>query len=380
MCPDGSGPANASLLEAKDLQRLIDALRRRGYTVHGPTIRDQSMVYAPVESVADLPAGWIEEQDAGTCRLVKGGTKAFFAHVVGSHSWKQVLHPPQLGLWRAVRRGGGRQGNGFEIAKETREAPQQALLGVRACELSAIRIQDRVFLEGPYVDPHYKARREGLFIAAVNCTRAGGTCFCASMRTGPRVGAGYDLALTELAGDDRHVFVLEPGSPAGREVLGELPVTAASNAEIHAARTAVEAAAARMGRTLETEGLKELLQRNLEHPRWDAVAARCLACANCTMVCPTCFCTTVEEATDLSGQSAERVRKWDSCFSMEFSYIFGGHVRRTTRARYRQWMTHKLSNWHEQFGTSGCVGCGRCITWCPAGIDITEEATAIRGN
>jgi sulfhydrogenase subunit beta (sulfur reductase) len=133
-----------------------------------------------------------------------------------------------------------------------------------------------------------------------------------------------------------------------------------------------------MGRTLDTADIKALLYRNYEHPRWDNAAARCLTCGNCTMVCPTCFCTTVEDVTDLKGEHAERWQKWDSCFTMDFSYIHGGIIRSSPKARYRQWMTHKLATWIDQFGTSGCVGCGRCITWCPVAIDITEEVRAIR--
>jgi ferredoxin len=140
----------------------------------------------------------------------------------------------------------------------------------------------------------------------------------------------------------------------------------------------VEHAAMHMGRHLETDGLPELLKDQLEHPQWDDIAKRCLACANCTMVCPTCFCSTVEDITDLTGEHAERWRRWDSCFSTDFTKIAGGNIRMSTKTRYRQWMTHKLSNWLDQFGTFGCVGCGRCITWCPAGIDITAEAAVMR--
>ena len=138
------------------------------------------------------------------------------------------------------------------------------------------------------------------------------------------------------------------------------------------------ATARSMGRTLDTDGIKELLYGSYEHRRWDDVAARCLACANCTLVCPTCFCATVEDVTDLTGDHAERWRRWDSCFTLEHSYLHGGSVRTSTRARYRQWLTHKLATWIDQFGTSGCVGCGRCITWCPVAIDITAEVAAIR--
>jgi len=132
-----------------------------------------------------------------------------------------------------------------------------------------------------------------------------------------------------------------------------------------------------MGRQVDTSGLKELLYQSYDHPRWDEVASRCLTCANCTMVCPTCFCTTTEDVTDLTVGHAERWQRWDSCFDPDFSYLHGGPVRRSGAARYRHWLTHKLGTWHEQFGSSGCVGCGRCIVWCPVGIDLTAEVAAL---
>jgi ferredoxin len=255
-----------------------------------------------------------------------------------------------------------------------------ALIGVRSCELHAIAIQDRVFLGDLYADPHYKARREGLFIVAVTCGQAGGTCFCVSMGTGPEVKSGYDLALTEVIEGGKHYFVAEAATPEGQEVLNEVPHREAAGEEQEEARQVVARAAAQMGRSMDTGGLKELLYNNLEHPRWEEVASRCLTCGNCTQVCPTCFCTSVEDVTDLTGERAERWRRWDSCFTTDFSYIHGGSIRATPRSRYRQWLTHKLASWQDQFDTIGCVGCGRCITWCPVGIDITEEVRAIRGT
>ena len=123
--------------------------------------------------------------------------------------------------------------------------------------------------------------------------------------------------------------------------------------------------------------LKDILMNNLKHPRWDEVADRCLSCGNCTMVCPTCFCHHEKETIALDTSSSEHTREWDSCFSSGHSYIHGKVVRDETKYRYRQWLTHKVATWWEQFDTSGCVGCGRCISWCPVGIDITEEVAAI---
>jgi ferredoxin len=360
-------------VQHQDFTKLIEALRAHGYTVVGPTVHEGAIVYDEIRSVDDLPRGWTDEQDGGRYRLKRRADAALFGYVVGPHSWKKFLHPPAQRLWSAKR-----DGNGFQIESAKDAPPKYAFLGVRSCELHAIAMQDKVFMGGPYVDPTYKARRDGAFLIAVNCAQAGGTCFCVSMNTGPKATSGFDLALTEALDSQRHYFVVEIGSERGAELLRDVPHREATVAEADTAEGVVAETARHMGRQLDTAGIKELLYRNLEHPRWDDVAARCLSCANCTMVCPTCFCTTVEDVTDLTGEHAERWRKWDSCFTMDFSHIHGGSVRASARSRYRQWMTHKLATWMDQFGTSGCVGCGRCITWCPVAIDITEEVRAIR--
>ncbi len=361
-----------AVLPASDFGHLFVSLRERGYTVVGPTLRDGAIVYGPVRSPEDLPVGMTDEQGPGWYRLRSRKDGAYFGYAVGPHSWKKFLYPPEQRLWRAVR-----ADPGFELQPEPPPTERYAFLGVRACELAALAIHDRVFLQGQFQDPSYQARRAGAFVVAVQCGQAGGTCFCVSMGTGPRCEAGYDLALTEIL-DGEHRFYVEVGSPEGAEVLAELPSRPVTDEDRRAADQAVGRAAEQMGRKLETAGVRELLLRNLEHPRWDEVAARCLSCGNCTLVCPTCFCSTVEDSTDLRGNVAERRRRWDSCFALDFSYLHGGAVRGTTRSRYRQWLVHKLATWWDQFGTSGCVGCGRCITWCPVGIDLTEEVAAIR--
>jgi sulfhydrogenase subunit beta (sulfur reductase) len=353
------------------LEALLAALKGEGYRVLGPRVRDGAIVYDEIERVADLPAGWGDEQDGGRYRLRPRDDDALFGHAVGPHSWKRFLHPPSLRLWRAER-----DGDEVRMVAEEEPPPRLALVGVRSCELHAIAIQDRVLQDGPHVDPHYRARRERAFLVAVNCGTAGGTCFCVSMGTGPKATFGFDLSLTELLDDGGHRFLVEIGSEAGARVMAGVRGREASVEDVRAAEAVVARTVGEMGREMRADA-KELLARHLEHPRWDEVAERCLTCANCTMVCPTCFCTTVEDTADLAGDHAERWRRWDSCFTMDFSYVHGGSVRASARSRYRQWLTHKLSTWVDQFGTSGCVGCGRCITWCPVGIDITEEVTAI---
>lgn len=371
--PNSATRTTNSVIQAADLQRLFDTLKKRGFQILGPHLRDGAIMYDEIHSVSDLPAGWTDEQEAGTYRLKRRDDMALFGYNVGPDSWKKHLHPPVVRLWHATK-----GEDGVQLTDDTPQPTRRAFIGVRACELNAIAIQDRVFLGDKFVDAQYASRREGVFIVAVNCGQAGATCFCASMGTGPRADKGFDLSLTEVLDTGQHYFVVEAGSPEGIEVLAEVPHTTASPAQAETANRIVTETALQMGRKLDTLGLKELLYANVDSPQWEQVAQRCLTCGNCTMVCPTCFCTTVEDVTDLSGQTAERVRKWDSCFTLGFSYIHGGSVRVSPRSRYRQWMTHKLASWQDQFDTSGCVGCGRCITWCPVGIDITEEASKMR--
>lgn len=369
------------VIDESGLASLFTVLSKAGYQTIGPKVRDGAVVYEEISSPAELPVGWSDEQDGGTYRLVPGTKGAMFEYLTGPASWKKYLFPSKHKLYAATR-----TGDGFKIDQEKDETPSYAFIGVRSCELEAIKIQDKVFGygredrcdKGIFSDPGYVERRTKALIIAVNCSRAGKTCFCSSMGGDPHVRdrQGFDLALTELMADGKHEFVVEVGSPKGGLILDLLPQRPAQNTDKEAVEAQAKKARSQMVRKMVPK-VKELLQRNLRHERWDNVAERCLSCANCTMVCPTCFCTTIEDATDLSGDHTERWRHWDSCFGVDFSYIHGGSVRRENRSRYRQWMTHKLSNWHDQFGSSGCVGCGRCITWCPVGIDITEEAKAI---
>jgi sulfhydrogenase subunit beta (sulfur reductase) len=360
----------ALVIDVAGLQALMDGLLRRGYTVVGPTVQGGAVVHAPVTSVDELPRGIGDTQDAGSYRLRDRGDGAFFGFTAAADSWKGFLFPARRLLWRS---------EGADPPEAVDEPPPAyAFLGVRSCDLHAIEIQDRVFGERAVVDPDYAARRQRSFVVAVTCTTPGGTCFCVSMGTGPRPDLGFDVALTELLDGHGHRFLAEPGSAAGAELLAEVPSRPASATEESAAAAVADDAAGRMGRTLDTTGIRELLYANAEHPRWDDAASRCLSCTNCTLVCPTCFCATVEDTTDLLGATVERAAVWDSCFTADHSALHGTPVRASTRGRYRQWLTHKLASWIDQFGTSGCVGCGRCITWCPVGIDITEEVAAIR--
>lgn len=362
-----AGAPGRVVIPAARLDELVQALKRRGYRVHAPVLDHGTLVIRPIESAAELPRGVVDEQSPGTYRLTQKGDR-FFDYTVPADSWKRLFFPARLVMWQASLK------DGKVTATEDRDSSAPlALLGVRGCDLEAILIQDRVFMGGNHPDPPYRARRERAFIVAVNCARATSTCFCPSMEAGPQARRGYDLAITELVEGD-HRFVVESATENGRELVAGLIAETASAADIESAESTVAATAASITRTMPPD-IAATLRNAQASPRWQSIADRCLACGNCTLVCPTCFCSAVEHTSDLEGTDRHE-RRWDSCFNSGHSYIHGGSVRSSTAPRYRQWLTHKLSSWHDQFDTAGCSGCGRCIAWCPVAIDITEEAHA----
>jgi sulfhydrogenase subunit beta (sulfur reductase) len=362
------------LLNKDGVAELLEAISHRGYCIVGPVVRDGAIVLDHISSRKDFSPGWTDEQTPGHYRLMQTAGPAFFAYGVGPQSWKKYQHPAEIKLWSAERQNGT-----FRILNN--DPPQErpyAFFGVRPCDLAAITTLDRVLARDQFHDPIYSSQRQESLIVVVQCTRSTPVCFCASLGTGPGAKHEFDLALTELVGEHDHLFVAHAGSKRGTELLSELQTVPATEQVLQCETEALDTAAREQVRRVEVEGLKECLCKAFDDPRWEAIAARCLTCANCTMACPTCFCTTVEDVNDLTLNHAERWRRWDSCFTLNFSYIHGGSVRASAMARYRQWMTHKFATWIDQFGTLGCVGCGRCITWCPVGIDVTEGIRALR--
>ena len=364
------------LAEREALETILSLLKQQDYKVVGPTIRDNAIIFDDLEELNDLPAGMTDEHEPGSYRLIKRKDKALFGYNVGPSSCKQYLFPPALTLLQTQKVEGK-----VTVVTSKDTVDKIALFGIKPCELAAILVQDKIFQGGEYVDSYYKAQRDKLFIVTANCTEIASSCFCASLNTGPEAQTGYDLAITELIDKHSHKFLIQAGTTAGVNLLKQIDqLSEAEEALIATAKEKLSKAGSSMKRSIDTTNLKALLLDNLNHAQWDTVAARCLACGNCTMVCPTCFCSNVHDLTSLTGAENQRMRVWDSCFSRDYSYIHGGAVRASTKSRYRQWMTHKLASWQDQFQTIGCVGCGRCIVWCPVGIDITAETRSIQDS
>jgi NAD(P)H-flavin reductase/formate hydrogenlyase subunit 6/NADH:ubiquinone oxidoreductase subunit I len=366
---------SARFMPRERLDDLLGALRATGRRVIGPVVEDGALKMVEIDDAEELPFGWTAESAPGTVRLTRnadgaaGADRAFDNGPAwrGLKAWMFPSRVESLGIELT-------DDGHVSIKVNAPEPSPIAVIGARACDLAALAVHDRVLQDGPAVDPDYAARRRGLFIVGVECALATSTCFCTSMGTGPEVTAGADIVLAEVTGG----FAARAGSPAGARTLEGLRLGPAAPAQLTQAAGQVAATRVSMGNPVQAEGLHERLLANLDHPRWDAIAERCLACANCTLVCPTCFCTGIEVASDLDGRESTTTRSWDSCFTAGYAQVAGGgSFRPRRRDRYRQWLTHKFGTWWDQFGTSGCVGCGRCIAWCPVGIDVREELSII---
>jgi ferredoxin len=358
-------------LDAESIQKLIHILGTHQYEVLGPVKDGPAVHWGPVASIDDLASGWRSSTSPGRYRAEPSGDNALFGAANGADSCKRYFHSPEARLFSAKRDNGA-----FHIIQEQPKPRRFAFLGIRACDLAGVRLQDRVLLQDRYADEFYQANRGDALFIAVHCSESLDTCFCASMDSGPRA-KGADIALTERSG---HEFLAEAGSPEGASLLSELGASPAPPEWMKESQAATDACASSQTRRVEWRSARSVIDQNFDSPHWDRVAARCLNCANCTSSCPTCFCINTEDRSDLSLHTAERVRVWDSCFTQSFSYIHGGSVRFSPKARYRQWLSHKLARWQDQFGTPGCTGCGRCIVWCPAGIDITQEYAAVQSG
>ncbi len=363
---EGKGKGGGYLLSLEGIRELFDRLREK-YRVIAPKLKDGLIAFSEVDNFESLPFGYKNVEAPGFYTLERSG--GYFTYTHPYNSFKNFLHPPELALIK-VKKEKGKLSFQVHIQEET-----LCLFDIRACDLSALRVLDLVFLhKNSHPDPYYAGLRKGLFVVAVNCTYATSTCFCSTMGTGPEVKEGYDLLITELS----EGFLVEVGSEKGGEILEK--VENKSDAE----RRHFKEKAQRLGETeammrvhFEREGLPERLYGRMDSTYWEHIEKRCVACTSCTQACPTCFCFDILEKNQLDLKESQRVRVWDSCFSPSFATVHRFNLRQSVHSRYRQWLMHKFAYWVDQFDCFGCVGCGRCITWCPVGIDIRDEVRRI---
>jgi len=367
-------------LGPEHLGRLIALLAEQGYEVIGPRKEGAAIRWGPVGSVDELPAETGCETKPGHYRLKERPGPERFAWGPSPDSVKRWLHAPETRIAAAHKD----NGNGaFHVLHDEPKAQKTAFIGLRPCDVAALERLDRVFLEDKFIEEHYAARRREALIIAVNCTESLETCFCVSMECGPRAARGFDVALTEHVNESAPggiEYLAEAGTAKGGHLVEALGAPKAEAPFVAECREKCKQAGAAQRRKVDWRSAPTVMLRVFEHPRWEDTARRCLACANCTLSCPTCFCINTLETTSLDGTQGERKRVWDSCFTQSFTYIHGGSVRASVKSRYRQWLGHKLAWWQQQFGTAGCTGCGRCVTWCPTGIDITEEFAELAGS
>lgn len=358
-------------LDRAELSSLFAQLERLGYSIYGPQARDGAIVFDQLQKVDQLPQGWQDIQKPGSYQLEQTESPRYFHWANGPQAIKPLLFSSREVMWQARKQDDG----SIEFVIPEHQIEKVAVIGAKACDVAALKLQDQHFLQGEFVDPGYKAKRQGLFIVAVNCSRAASTCFCASTGDGPSCESGFDLCLTEL----EEGFLIEVGSDYGEKVIQVLNLQTATAAQLQKAEYQKADVIESQGRQLRPIAINQL-QSQRSHPQWDDIAERCLACGNCTMVCPTCFCHRHHEEPVLDGKSSEHVREWDSCFGESHGELAGFQVRKTVKQRYQQWMIHKLDTWQEQYERSGCTGCGRCMSWCPAEIDFVKEANTIGGE
>lgn len=359
---------SSGFMKREHLQRLIDVLHDQGFCCIGPRIDAQAIVYDEIKSVSQLPVGIQVEQSPGIYKLEQHSHKRHFSWANTAQAIKPLTFTAEETLWKCEK---DAKGN-LKFVQQLPETKALAIIGARACDLAALKLQQQHFLNQYSEDPWFKQRIGSLFIIAIHCSHAADTCFCHATGDGPLATEGFDIAMHEL--DDG--FLVEAGSDSGEKIIQQLPLDEAKQEQHQAANEQIQQSINKQSRSLPDHVEKTLLTR-LEHPRWEQVGKRCLSCGNCTAVCPTCFCHQQLDDVSIADNTASHYRQWSSCFTHHHGYISGYSLRPTTAKRYRQWLTHKFATWYDQYGRSGCVGCGRCISWCPVGIDVTEELKAL---
>jgi ferredoxin len=208
------------------------------------------------------------------------------------------------------------------------------------------------------------------------CLEANSNCFCGAVGSGPSVEDGFDVAYARL--DEKRVF-FKYGSELGRDILFKLGLKPASEREVGEYREKIEStreSTSRAFRKVMREVQENLLKKAGDRDLWLKVSDDCVGCGNCNFVCPTCFCLEFEYSINEENMGV-KTALWTGCLLYTYGQVAGGHFRRELYTRYRHFLLHKFVFYPRQTGLLGCVGCGRCITWCPMGIDLRKSVNSV---
>jgi len=354
-------------LSYKNLQRLFDTLLDQGFDLNGPAVKNNSIQYVPINLTEQLPWGVQDKQDLSIHELKVVDDSKCFQWSNGASSAKSHLFKQDVTLWKVLK---DEDTQKLEFVQEKIKAKPVALFGLKSCDLEAIKIQDKTLLHGKFVDDIYQNYRKNLFAIGVNCVYASSNCFCKSLNTGPEIKTDVaELILTEI----KDGFLVEYISERAKGILAVDEWVDVSPGMVSEAKTLKNQA----NDQHKSIPLAEIRSANMHRGSkdadlWNSFMGDCTSCGTCTQVCPTCFCHKTEELPSFDEDESEHIRMWDSCFNESHGYTNGINHRPDLLSRYQMWMMHKFSEWQRQFGVSGCVGCGRCMSWCPVGIDVTD--------
>jgi len=281
---------------------------------------------------------------------------------------KEVFFPQSETMFRYEKTGKQHQVTSTEEVERKR-----VILGARPCDIQAVSLIDQVFSGKEFTDVYYVNKRKATTIIGMACDHPLSTCFCSSMKGGPFHREGSDLFLIDLG----EAYLVELLTEKGKTFQKNKFLKEALAKDINLAKEVEEKATPKTDGSLPVAGIEKRLDQMLESPFWERVQEKCIGCRICTYLCPTCHCfDIVDEALTNKGQ---RVRNWDSCLSSLYSQETSGHnPRPTNRERTRQRIMHKFNYFPKNFDQIACVGCGRCIIYCPVNFDIRQTIKEIQ--
>ncbi len=244
---------------------------------------------------------------------------------------------------------------------ESEEPKPRLIMGIRPCDLKAIKVLDKIFGSEP-ADNSYMRKRRSLILVVLNCNHPGKACFCSQLGAGPECQDGFDLLLTELDSG----YLVESGSSSGMLILKDYSefFQDADLSHINEKNNKMDEAT-RMMEPCQNRSPDYILNA-IERADWESLGRQCLNCGGCTFVCPVCHCFNI---IDLGVPDGERLRCRDSCILSGFSRMTGNvNPRKSAGERLRNWYLDKFQHIPENTGLQGCVGCGRCIQVCLANL------------